>query len=114
MISLTSEELKKLEKIGYGNFGVIYKDSDKIYKIYNHVVKASAHITVPNPSLRFPKRRLNRLINLNKSIKYTDLVQDTVFIDGQFRGIVLPYYEGETLLDLSQEPLEKRLTICSG
>jgi len=112
MISLTSAEVEKLEIIGSGNFGMVYRCEDRIYKIYNKSVNASENKVVPNPALKYRKRKLNRLISLNKRIENTDLIDDVIFIDGNFSGVSMSYYEGVTLSDLIEEPIEKRITIA--
>lgn len=98
MISLRREDLLKLDCIGAGNFGTIYKNGDFVYKVYKEMVKTEYGFLCKNPSLKLDKIRINRMMRLDRKLKYTDLVKDILFIDGKFGGVVLPYYEGETLV----------------
>ena len=60
---------------------------------------------------RYRKCRYKRMIDLNDKLQYTDLCSDVVFVDGEFAGICLPYYEGELLLDLMDSPFESKMDI---
>jgi len=112
MINITREELNKLERIGAGNFGTIYLKENKAYKIYHEMVKTEYHTLHKNPSLKYRKHKLNRLIKLDKKLTLTDLVQDVIFVDGKFGGVVMPYYDGDTLIKTKEDPLKNKIEIA--
>lgn len=97
MINLTKEEIKQMELIGRGTYGKVYKNKDKVYKLYRPMVPKEDGTLVKNPSLKYKASRLNRLIRINQKLQYSDLIEDTIFINGKFRGVIMPYYEGKLL-----------------
>lgn len=112
MININKDELNSLDLIGYGCFGVVYRKDDKIYKVYRDEVKNVFKEPTPNPLLKHPTstiRKLNRLIDLNRKVKHTDLIEDLLYIDGKFYGVVMPYYEGKLFLNLRELPIEERI-----
>ena len=94
MLNITSSELKDLETIGYGTFGRVYKKGDLAYKIYHETIVSDIGRLYVNPSIIYRKRKLNKLMSLDKKLKYTDLIKDVIFVDGKFKGVVIPYYNG--------------------
>ena len=94
MLNITSEEISKFEKIGSGTFGIIYRKGEYAYKIYNETIVSDSGRIYVNPSCIYRKTKLNRLIELDKIIKNTDLVKDIVFKDNKFSGVLLKYYDG--------------------
>lgn len=111
MINITSMDLNNLEKVLGGTYGVVYRNNDKAYKIYRPVCKSGYGISVSNPMRRYRKHRINRMIRLNGKLKYTDLCSDVVFVDGEYAGICIPYYDGETLNNLMNSPFELKMDI---
>ena len=113
MIEISTEELKKLKIVGTGTFSNIYRKDDKVYKIYKDEVKTDKFDElIENPLLKHKSttiRRIKRLIFLNQIVKNTDLAEDLVFVDGQFYGIVLPYYDGKTLFDMEDSSFKDRI-----
>ena len=109
---ITSEQLSEMPRIGIGNFGTIYKSGNKAIKIYNSEVKTDFHGLMKNPVLKhliLTRIKCNRLIELNNNINNTDLIEDLVYVDNHFRGVVLPYYDGKLFLDCLNYPLDKRI-----
>lgn len=98
MIQLSRTDLDKYRKIGSGKFGTVYQIDDTIaYKIYYEYIKNARRVEEMNPALFSSKFRIRRLIARDKKLQYTDLIKDYIMINGEFRGVVIPYYEGETL-----------------
>lgn len=111
MISITKVDLDNLEKCKSGDFGVIFRNNDKVYKIYKEEIKVGYSDYIRNPMRRYRRCRYRRMIDLNDRLQYTDLCSDVVFVDGKFAGICLPYYEGELLLDLRNSPFDLKMDI---
>ena len=109
LIFLTDEDIKKYEVIGSGGFGTIYKNGSKVYKIYHEYVYDEFHCQYINPSLKYRHFKLNRLINLNKKIKKTDLIEDVIFLNNKFSGVVMPYYEGTTLNNIMDKSIKYKI-----
>lgn len=109
MVSLKSKDLLDLERVGAGNFGTVYKSGDKAYKIYHQMIRNDEDVLCPNPSLKLDKKRIYKYMKLDKKLLYTDLIKDIIYIDGKFGGIVLPYYDGETLLKTIDLPIEEKI-----
>ena len=109
MVSIKSRDLLDLERVGAGNFGTIYKNNDDVYKIYHEKVRTEYDTFHPNPSLKLNKSRIARYMRLDKKLLYTDLIKDIIYIDGKFGGIVLPYYDGETLIKTLDRPVEEKI-----
>ncbi len=114
MIYLNSRsDLNKLEYIASGTFGSVYKVDDKTaYKIYHPVIGDKySGIAVHNPCLSFPKFHYKTLLSRCKKLKYTEGIQDFIYIDGAFGGIKIPYYEGKTLNKVLNEPLSIKIEL---
>ncbi len=112
MVNISKDELLRLDIIGSGNFGVVYKKDDKAYKVYKDLVKANGYDLVENPMLKhefLTIRKCNRLIRLNRRIQNTDLIEELLYIDGKFSGVVMPFYNGKLFLELRDLPLEERI-----
>jgi len=115
MVNISSNELNELTKMGSGNFGTIYKSDDKVLKIYNEYIKTDTHENIKNPMLRYKLisiNRLNKLINLKDKIKNTDLIEDLLYIDNKFNGVIMPYYEGKLFLELINKPIDEKIELC--
>lgn len=105
MINLSHFDINNFEFIGYGGFGDIYKHGKYIYKIYRKDVE------IFNPSLIYRPFKFRKLISVDGEIKYTDLIKDIVCVDGKFAGVVVPFYDGDTLLKLCDMELKKKLDV---
>jgi len=104
LIRINEDYLKKLEKCGSGSFGVVYKVNDKTaYKIYEETTRVCNMHVLVNPIMKYNKVKLNRLINLDKKIIKTDLVQDVIFVNNKFKGVKIKYYDGKLLNRLMEE-----------
>ncbi len=98
MISITKEELDQYEQLGSGKYGIVYQINDQVaYKIYKETILGKDGFPMINPVLCSSKSRLKRLIKKSKELKYTDLIQDIILLDGHFGGVCIPYYPGCTL-----------------
>lgn len=111
MIKLTNKDIDNLEYIGKGGNGEIYRRGDMIYKIYRKSSKNFLKDKIPNPSLIYRPLRLNRLINANKIIKHSDLIEDIIMINGKFSGVTMPYYDGINMNDTKEKPLKEKIKI---
>lgn len=111
MISITKVDLDNLDECSRGDFGIVYRNNDKAYKIYKEEIKVGYADYIRNPMRRYRRCRYRRMIDLNDRLQYTDLCSDVVFVDGKFAGICLPYYEGELLLDLRNSPFDLKMDI---
>ena len=112
MINISKEELDDLEIIDSGNFGIIYKKGNKIYKIYKDEIKTDNYSMIKNPLLNnkvLTLNKLNKLIGIRHLIKNTDLIENIIYVDNKLSGVVMPYYDGKTLCDLGNEAFTKRI-----
>lgn len=99
-MELNHSYIKNLEIIGSGAFGKIYKDGDKIYKLYKEKIVDDYYKMYDNPALNYPKikkYKLNRLKQVKGKIKNCNLAYDCIYIDGKFSGVVADYFDGDTL-----------------
>ncbi len=111
MLNLKKEDIKKLENIGSGAFGTVYRfNDDYAIKVYHDKVKTGFGLLANNPQLRRMDKAI-KLKRINKKLEYTDLVQDLLYIDGKYAGIVIPYYEGTTLNHMMNAPIELKIDI---
>ena len=112
MIRIDEDELDSLEYLGSGKFGTVYKKDDEVaYKIYHKIVADECGFAHDNPALELSKSRFKRLIKKSKELVYTGGVLDTISIGREFRGVVIPYYEGETLDKLIDLPIKDKVFI---
>ena len=114
MISITKDELDKYGKISvFTKFAIVYDVDDKfIYKIYKEYVREDTYNTkIQNPCLYKPYIKYYILKKRSKNLKYSDGIYDLIYVDGKFVGICGIKLHGKTLLELENEPLEKRIEI---
>lgn len=112
MLKLDNKYIEKLEYIGCGGFGRLYRDGNLVYKIYKEKVRSSFCTYISNPSLMYSRLKINKLLSVDKKLIYTDLIKDTIFIDGKFSGVVVPYYDGVTLDNLSDLSYKNKIDLC--
>ena len=113
MANITQKELNNFRCITSGGFGTIYEHNGKVYKVYNSHVKTEFGL-VENPILKhalISKNKIRRMIRLNDGIMHTDLPEDIIFVDNIFQGIIMPYYEGDTILQHMNDPLLKKISL---
>ena len=114
MINIKSDDIQNYEFISKGNYGSIFRVGDKAYKLYHTYIKDNYGIKYKNPELenqRIKLFKVKHLMKLNKKIKSTDLISDTIYVDNRFKGVVLPYYDGEILNLLLNSPYNTKKTI---
>ena len=89
MVNIDERQLRDLSKISSGNFGNIYRAGDNVFKVYEPKIKTTVGTLDNNPMLRDSYKvisRLQKLIELNKKVKKTDLITDLLYVDGKFRN----------------------------
>ena len=113
MIKIDKLDLEKLERIGHGDFGVVYKKDDKTaYKIYNKMISNYySGIEYNNPIFILPKSHFTRIMAKCKKLNYTDGINDLIYINGEFKGVSIPYYDGDTLNNLLNKPLKLKIEL---
>ena len=112
IIKINSVNLASLEKIGSGKFGIVYKlDEHTAYKIYHETIVDLDWKEIINPTLSLPRLHFNTLIKRSKNLLYSGGVLDTIKVDGRFRGVVIPYYQGEELLKLVDKPIDYKVEL---
>ena len=95
MIEITKRQLEQFEHIKTGRYGSVYRvNEDTAYKIYRPSFYGPDGNVMVNPSLKYPNSRLKLLKSKGKDLKYTDVFQDYIFMDGSFVGIEIPFYQG--------------------
>jgi serine/threonine protein kinase len=106
IIKINSVNLESLEKVGKGKFGVVYKKDEQIaYKIYHETIVDLDWKEITNPALLLLPIHFKTLIKRSKNLVYSGGVLDTIKVDGKFRGVVIPYYDGEEFLNLIDKPI---------
>lgn len=116
MININSDDIQKYEYIAKGNYGSIFRVGDMAFKIYHVYIKDSYGEKYNNPELQNQKLKLlkvKHLINLGKKVKATGLIEDVIYVDNKFKGVSLPFYDGETLNLLLNSPYQVKKTISS-
>ena len=111
MLRLKSREIEKYDKLGSGAFGSVYRiDDDLAIKLYHPEVKTLFGGRKANPQLKKRNRAL-RIKRIGKDLKHSDLIQDLVYIDDSYAGVVIPFYDGVTLNHMMNAPLETKIDI---
>lgn len=116
MININSDDIQNYEYIAKGNYGSIFRVGDMAFKIYHVYIKDSYGERYNNPELQNQKLKLlkiKHLINLGKKVKATGLIEDVIYVDNRFKGVSLPFYDGETLNLLLNSPYQVKKTISS-
>ena len=112
MINLHEANLKEFEKLGNGRFGTVYKVNDEYaIKVFHDGLEGPSGL-ISNPEKAYHPLKLYQLRQKAKDLKYTDLVEDTVYIDGKFAGFKIKYYPGETLTHFMRKPFVIKRTIA--
>ncbi len=111
MINISKSSIDDLEYLGSGVFGSVYKkDNETAYKIYHdEIVERNSGRYLDNPILTVPKVHFDTLINRGKKLSYSGCIRDLISVDNKFKGVVIPYYEGDKLSNLMRTPMEKRI-----
>lgn len=111
-MKIASETLEDLERVGSGCFGTVYKKDDKTaYKIYHKYVFDQFGTQHHNPCLIYRKKHLNKLINLNYKLVHNNLISDVIFVDGIFKGVTMPYYNGYTLDNMMEANFNLKMDV---
>jgi len=94
MVFDNNEEYKS-NILGRGSFGTVYRYQDKAIKQYHRWLY---HFDKLSPSLkRYEPLKFKLMRARGPKIKYTYLVEDLLYINDEFSGVIYPYIEGETL-----------------
>ena len=105
-IEMTNDEIKNLKYIAAGTFGTVYLKDNLAIKIYREYIRDDFREMQPNPCLRIRKGKFARLNKRNDKLLYSDTQLDELYIDGEFRGVVKKYYEGEIFETLKLKPID--------
>jgi len=82
------------ENLGRGLFGTVYHYEDKAIKHYHPILYKH---DCKNPCLKLDRKKFTLMKMRAKDIKHTFLVEDLLYIQGEFSGVIYPYIEGEHL-----------------
>lgn len=83
-----------IESLGKGTYGSVYHYQNKAIKKYHPIIyKYSSK----NPCLRLNRKKFQLMKLRAKKIKHTFLVEDLLYINETFSGVVYPYIEGSHL-----------------
>ena len=111
MVYLREVSIDNLERLGAGAFGSVYKLNDQFaIKVYHPKVRDSFGPPITNPMLR-KKKRAMRIRTIGKELEYTDLIKELLFIDGEYAGVVIPYYDGSILSEMMSSPFSLKMDI---
>ena len=114
MVDICKEDLDQFETVGSGRFGVVYKKDDNIaYKIYYPSFYDDFGQVISNPTLKLSPSRYKRLIARSKKLLYSGGVLDTIYLHGNFGGVVIPYYDGKRLSQMMQEDFSIKVDISN-
>lgn len=86
----------KLERVGAGHDGFVYRDGDIVYKVLKHDIDERKERGL----MSFDKARIFQELDVKRIIKPTDVLIDE---DGRYAGYVMKYYE-----DLTKNPNSPR------
>lgn len=112
MISISRDELEQYPVLGAGKYGKVYQISDSMaYKIYHRTLADYDGFEMINPVLLTSKKTIQTLLDKDSKLKYTDLIQDYIIVDGYFGGVCIPYYDGKTLAQLKNTPYQVKRDI---
>lgn len=113
MIFISYKDLSKIESRINGHHGTIYKvDDNTVYKIYHDKIKSIYSEIIDNPCLKYPKKKIYLLKKKQPKIKFTDFFIDTVYVEGEFKGFALPYYNGGTLESIVNKEASQKIDIA--
>lgn len=113
MVRITSADLKKLEQITRGGkYCTIYKKDDTTaYKIYHEEISCGGRV-ITNPVLTLTWLHFRTLLKRYKNLKYSGGITDLIYVDGEFRGVVTPYYDGVILKEKIHEPVKDKIRLA--
>ncbi len=104
MISIARKELDNYHYLNSGTFGSVYQvDDSTCYKIYHPYVRNSCGEMVKNPNLK-QIHWYSRFLKKNAKLAYSCIFSDYLLVDGEFAGVVLPYYTGITFDKMMNAP----------
>ena len=66
---------------------------------------------IKNPCLRYSKFKYDYLKKKNAKLKYTDLIDDVLYIDNVFSGVVMPYYDGNPFKEYEKNSVEIKIPV---
>ncbi len=111
MLSLNKSDIRNLESLGSGAFGTVYRlDDNRAIKVYHETVESLLGNYKKNPQLKKIDRAL-RIKRIGKKIEHSDLIQDLLYLDGNYAGIVIPFYDGVTLNNMMDVPIDLKVDI---
>ena len=113
MIKINSDDLDNYECIGSGRFGKVYKiDDNTAYKIYyDKVIDGYSGKEIENPTLVLTSIHYRLLLNKSKKLEHSGGIKDLIYVDGSFKGVSIPYYEGPKLAEITDKPLKIKIDI---
>ena len=116
MYKISKDEIKNMNRIGSGVFGSTYLKDNKVFKVYHEKIKAYNDFlgitsVIKNPCLRYSKFKYDYLKKKNAKLKYTGLIDDVLYIDGMFSGVVMPYYDGNPFKEYKRDSIERKISM---
>lgn len=116
MYKISKDEIKNMNRIGSGVFGSTYLKDNKVFKVYHEKIKAYNDFlgitsVIKNPCLRYSKFKYDYLKKKNAKLKYTGLIDDVLYIDGMFSGVVMPYYDGNPFKEYKKDSIERKISM---
>ena len=87
----------KKQYLGRGLYGRVYCYQNKAIKLYHPIIYRH---DIVNPCLKLNRKKFQLMKIRSKDIKHTYLVEDLLYINGIFSGVIYPYIEGENLGNL--------------
>ena len=92
------EDIKKLEYVGNGKYGCVYKlDDITAIKVY---IETGYYDIGEVKIFKIPNRKFKLLKKKQSKIQNTSLVQEQVFVEDEVVGVTLKYVDGDILQDI--------------
>lgn len=113
MIKITNEDINNFRHIRSGRFGTVYQvDDNTAYKIYFPCIADDySGKAITNPVLSLTSLHFHTLLKRSTKLKYSGGIQDLVYVDGEFGGVCIPYYDGPLLYEIMDRPLKLRIDL---